>query len=176
MRKHLGVLLALGLVILPVTGVALSGCVSTGGEQGLETLETMTEADYQRLKLYSTLGVKIAANRLVQEGTVSAADLTLAADLLDSIKSTPAMGGAELLIEDLLADSGLTSTEVEALLQIVVFELQARGVFDNLGIGGLVELSPRTEDFIDSMIDAVRSAGTVSQEELQEAHAMGISE
>jgi hypothetical protein len=176
MNKYLGVLLALGLVVLPVTGVALSGCVSTGGEQGLETLETMSEADYQRLKLYSTLGVKIAANRLVQEGTVSAEDLTLAADLIESIKSTPVQGGAELLIEDILVDSGLNSTEVEALLQIVVFELQARGLFDNLGAGGLVQLSPRTSDFIDAMVEAVSSAGVVTQQEFEEAHAMGIRE
>ena len=176
MKKYLNVILALGLVALPVIPVALSGCVSTaGGEQGLETLENMSEADYQRLKLYSSLGVKIAANRLVSEGVVSAEELGLAADVLAGVKSTPAQGGAEALLQKLLADAGLTNVEVESLVQIVVFELQARGVFDVLGDDGLVQLTPRTEDFIDTLLDAVRSAASVSQEELTQAQAMGLS-
>lgn len=176
MKKYLSLLIAFGLVALPIAPIALSGCATTpGGEQGLETLENMSEADYNRLKLYSTLGVKIAAHRLVEEGTVSADDLTLAADVLDAVKSTPITGGAELLVEQLLADSGLTSTEIEALIQIVAFELQARGVFDNLDEDGLIRLTPRTEDFVDSLIGAVRSAASVSEEEFAEADAMGIT-
>lgn len=176
MKKYLNVLLVLGLVALPVTGIALSGCVATDGEQGLQTLEQMSEIDYRRLKLYSTLGVKIAAHRLVAEGTVSAEDLVTAADLLSSIKSTPILGGAEFLIEELLASGGLDSVEVEALVQIVVFELQARGVFDLLALDGTIVLAPRTEDFIDSLIAAVRSAGVVSAGELEEARSVGITE
>jgi hypothetical protein len=173
MKKLLSIVMVAFLVTTPLY---VSSCISTGGEQGVETLESMPEADYQRLKLYSTLGVKIAANRLVEEGTVSTEDLEIAADVLDAIKTTPIMGGGQLLVSELLEGSGLTSTEIEALIQIVVFELEARGIFDQLGDGGLINLAPRTEDFVDALIDSLRSAGTVSQEELAEAHAMGISE
>lgn len=166
MKPILRKLMIIGLIALPVVPVALSGCTTTsGGEHGLKRLEEMSESDYQRLKLYSTLGVKIAANRLVQEGVVSAEELQAAATALAAIKTTPVLGGAELFVSDLLANSGLNSTEAEALLQIVVFELRDRGVLDVLNPDGTVQMAPRTQDFVDSLIEAVKSASVVTSEE-----------
>jgi hypothetical protein len=150
-------LIALGLVAIPLTGAALSGCVTLpGGERGLESLETMSEVDFRRFKLYSTLGVKVAAHRLVEEEVVTAADLAAAADVLESLEETPVTGGAELLVEDLLTESGLTSSEVRAILELVVFELQAAGLFDQVGLDGTLELGPRTKELVDALIAAVR--------------------
>jgi len=176
-RKYLGLLIALGLVALPLAGASISGCTTLpGGEQGLESLEAMSEAEFKRTMLWSSLGVKIAANRLIKEGVVSVDDLETAADLLDAVKTTPVVGGAELFVADLLDDSGLTSVEIEALVELVVFELDARGVFDNLSVLGTVELGERTEEFIDTLIGAVRDAAEVSQEELSEAQSVGITQ
>lgn len=171
------ILLVIGLAALPLVPVAISGCTTTqDGEHGLKKLEEMSEADYQRLKLYSTLGVKIAANRLVQEGVVSAEDLTKAVAVLNGIATTPVLSGPTQFLSDLLANSGLTDTEVTALVQIVVFELQARGVLDVLNPDGTVALSPRTKDFVDSLVEAVGSAAVVTTEESENARSLGVAE
>ena len=171
------ILLVIGLAALPLVPVAISGCTTTqDGEHGLKKLEEMSETDYQRLRLYSTLGVKIAANRLVQEGVVSADDLSKAVTALQAISSTPVLGGAELFVSDLLAKNGLTGVEIESLVELVVFELQARGVLDILGPDGTVALSARTQDFLDALIEAVGSAAVITQEESESARSIGVAE
>jgi hypothetical protein len=177
MKLTLRNLLLVGLIAIPVVPIALSGCTTTSeGEHGFKRLEDMSEADYQRLKLYSTLGVKITANRLVQEGVVSAEELQTVATALAAIKTTPITGGAELFISDLLAKSGLTTVESQSLLELVVFELQARGVLSYLNDTGTIALTPRTENFIDALIDAVKTATVVTPEELHAAKAVGVTE
>lgn len=175
MKLTLRKLLIIGLIALPVVPVALSGCTTTqDGEHGLKRLEEMSQSEYDRLKLYSTLGVKIAANRLVQEGVVSAEELLAAATALEAIKTTPVLGGPELFISDLLTNSGLTSTEAQALLELVVFELRDRGVLDVLNLDGTIQMAPRTSDFVDALIAAVKTAAVVTPEELRSAQAVGL--
>lgn len=175
MKLTLRKLLIVGLIALPAVHIALSGCTTTqDGEYGLKRLEEMSESDYQRLKLYSTLGVKIAANRLVQEGIMSVEELQSVANALTAIKSTPVLGGAELFISDLLTNSGLTSVEAQSLVEIVVFELQARGVLSHLNEAGAIALTARTGDFIDGLIEAVRTAAVVTAEELHSAKTVGL--
>jgi hypothetical protein len=86
------------------------------------------------------------------------------------------LGGTELFLNDLLVKSGLTGTESQALLEVVVFELQARGVLSYLNDTGTIALTARTEDFIDALVNAVRTAAVVTSEELKSAKAVGVAE
>lgn len=168
MKKLLVILgLLLPVAILPAIS---GGCTTTPeGQQGIQGIEEMSDVDFNRLKLYSSLGVKIAASTLVAEGEVDPNDLDTAADVLEDIKVTPVLGSAELLIQTLLAelDTPLTDESVEALLEIAVFELQAQGILDSLNPDGTLNLTPRTNELIDVLVDALRAAADTPVEELR---------
>ena len=153
------------LALIAVLGAAsLSGCASTDGGKGVQALEQMSELDYNKWKLYIQLGVKIGANRLLQEGTVSVQDLSIAATAIETVRDQTGVPGTKSFIQDALKDAGLTNDEVELLLVIVEQELLARGALDWLNPEtGVVEWSPRTKDLLTLVAGSLRTATTAPQ-------------
>jgi len=176
MRKVLMIAMVGVLAAMPMT---LAGCASTSsGEQGIESLENMTELDYNRWKLYIQLGVKIGANRLIEEGVLSDTELELMAGVIETVATKPVTVGATSIIktalEDALAEAGLTNDEAVFVLLIAEQELMARGALDGVldPTTGVVNLSPRTKDMLQVIADALRSAGIVTSEEQVQAMVM----
>lgn len=174
MKKMFGRAALVGLLALPFLFPVVSGCVTTEQGDGLKTIEDMSDLEFARLKTWSSLTVKLAAHQLVKAGTVDQADLDTAADVLDALQDTSAIGGSTALVQQLLADSGLTSVEIQSLVELVVFELEARGVLDKLADDGTIDLTPRTEELLDALTEALRGASAVTEEEEAEAEAFGI--
>ena len=148
---------------------AISGCVSTGEGQGIEMLEEMTDLEYSKWKMYLQLGVKIGANRLLEEGLVTAEDLELAAVALETLRDQNFMPGVESAVSQALADAGMTNDEVTFLLVVMEQELKARGALDWINPEtGILELSPRTKELLTVIANALRAAGTVTSGEVVE--------
>ena len=166
--------IAVGVLGLVLSAGALTGCASMGeGEQGIEALEQMSDLEYSKWQLYITLGVKIASNRALAEGVVSADELDLAATALETLQVQTIMPGATSLILPALEDVGLTSEEVQLLLLIVEQELLARGALEWLDPQtGLVAISPRTKEMLGVVAGALRSATALSEEEVIEGEAL----
>lgn len=147
-------------------------CTTTGGN-GVKPLEEMTELEYSKWKLYIQLGVKIGANRLLQEGIVSTGQLNVAAGAIEAIKGEPVVGGAKSLIIPALRNAGFNNDEVEFILLVAEQELLARGALEWLNPEtNVFELSPRTQEVLDIIAAALRSAGTVTPAEQDQAHQM----
>ena len=155
------------LALVAVLGAAsLSGCVSTDGGKGVQALEQMSELDYNKWKLYIQLGVKIGANRLLEEGTVTAGQLEIAATALETVRDQTGIPGTKSFVKDALADAGLNNDEIELLLVIVEQELIARGALDWINPEtGVIEWSPRTKDLLTLVAGSLRSAATVTEQE-----------
>jgi len=152
---------------------AISGCIGTEEGQSIEALEEMTDLEYSRWKLYLQLGVKIGANRLLEEQLVTADDLELAAVALETLRDQDFMPGTQSLIRDALADAGMTSDEIAFLLVIVEQELIARGALDWINPEtNVVELSPRTEELLTVIANSLRSAMAVSSTEMRQGEEL----
>jgi hypothetical protein len=150
--------------------VASTGCTSTNG---VKPLEEMTELEYSKWKLYIQLGVKIGANRLLEENLVSQNELTVAAGAIDALQDQPILGGATSLIIPALRNAGFNNDEVEFILLVAEQELLARCALEWLNPETHVfELSPRTKEVLDIIANALRSAGTVTPTEQSQASEM----
>lgn len=162
------------LALIAVLGTAcLSGCASTDGGKGVQALEQMSELDYNKWKLYIQLGVKIGANRLLAEGSVTAQDLEIAATALETVRDQTGVPGTKSFIQDALKDAGLTNDEVELLLVIVEQELLARGALDWLNPEtGVIEWSPRTKDLFTLVAGSLRSAAIVTEQEVRQGTSL----
>lgn len=159
------------LVVLLLCGAAAIGtqaCVTTGDGQGVEALEAMSETEFAKWKLYIQLGVKIGANRLLEEGVVSADELEIAATAIETVRDQNLQPGATSFIQDALKDNGLTNDEVEFVLLVVEQEILARSGLEFNPDTGLVTLTLRTKDVLTVVAEALRSATLVTDEE-QEA-------
>lgn len=162
--------IAPAILVLALAGGAISGCMSTGdGEQGIEALESMSDLEYSKWKLYLTLGTKIGANRLLSEGVVTEEELDIAATALETVRDQSVVPGATSIITPALEEAGLTNDAVQLLLLIVEQELMSRGALEWLDPEtGLIALSPRTKDLLTTIADALRSATLVTGEEIQQ--------
>jgi hypothetical protein len=162
MNKTLGIGL-LSIMAIGGTFLAsnLAGCAIFSGEHGIKSIEEMSDEDFAYTKLLASSAIKIAATRMLDEGVVSPDDVGLAVFVLESITTTPVVGTATELVTDLLRNSGLNSVEIEALLEIVVFRLESRGVLENLSEEGLIVLTPRTQEFLDTLIQALSDSNRV---------------
>lgn len=163
--------IAPAVLMLALAGGAISGCVSTGedGEQGIEALEGMTDLEFNKWKLYLTLGTKIGANRLLAEGVVTAEELDLTATAIETARDQSIVPGATAIITPALEEAGLTNDEVQLLLLIVEQELMSRGALEWLDPEtGLVAFSPRTKELLTAVADALRSAALLSGTELEQ--------
>lgn len=171
MKKFfVGSFAALMLCLALSSGFA--ACSTTGGN-GVKPLEQMTELEYSKWKLYIQLGVKIGANRLLQEGVVTHDQLGIAAAAIDGIKGEPVADGAKSLIVPALRKAGFSNDEVEFILLIAEQELLARGALDWLNPQtNVFELSPRTKEVLTLVADALRTAGVVTPTEKAQAAEM----
>lgn len=150
--------------------VASSGCTTTNG---VKPLEEMTELEYSKWKLYIQLGVKIGANRLLQEGIVTQDQLGVAAAAIDGIQGEPVAGGVKSLIVPALRKAGFANDEVEFILLVAEQELLARGALDWLNPEtNVLELSPRTKEVLAIVANALRTAGVVTPAEQNQASEM----
>lgn len=161
------------LALIAVMGAAsISGC-ATDGPKGIQALEQMSELDFNKWKLYIQLGVKIGANRLLAEGTVTTQDLEIAAGAIETVRDQTGVPGTKSFIQVALKDSGLTNDEVELLLVIVEQELLARGALDWINPEtGVIEWSPRTKDILTLVADSLRSATIVTEQEVRQGDSL----
>lgn len=147
-----------------------TACTTTSNGNGVKSLEQMTELEYSKWKLYIQLGVKIGANRLLQEGVVNHDQLNIAAAAIDGIKGEPVAGGAKSLIVPALRKAGFSNDEIEFILIIAEQELLARGALHWLNPEtNVFELSPRTQEVLTLIANALRTAGVVTPAEKTKA-------
>lgn len=153
---------------------SMTACISSGNGNGIKPLEQMTELEYSKWKLYIQLGVKIGANRLLEEGTITKEQLNVAAGAIEAIAGQPVEAGAKSLIIPALEKAGFKGDEVEFVLLVAEQELLARGALNywTNPANGVLELSPRTQDMLSVIANALRSAGTVTQTERAQSDAM----
>lgn len=163
------------IAVLIMAGVLLGStiaCTTTNGN-GLKPLEQMSDLDYSKWKLYIQLGVKIGANRLLQEKVVTHDQLYIAAAAIDGVKGEPVAGGAKSLIVPALHKAGFSNDEVEFVLAVAEQELLAHGALNWINPQtNVLELSPRTKEMLGVIADSLRTAGTVTQEEQTNAAHM----
>jgi hypothetical protein len=175
-RKNKRLLLAtMALLVLAGGTISGSGCSAVGpnGQQGVETLEQMTDTEFARWKLYITLGVKIGANRLLAEDIVTEEELDLAASVLESVRDQSITPGATALIGPALEDSGLSNDEIQILLMGVEDALRSQGAFDWLDPEtGIVALSPRSKELLTGVIESLRAAERLTEDEVQQYNGM----
>lgn len=155
------------VLALVVAGGAISGCVTTpDGEQGVEAIESMSELDFNKWKLYVTLGTKIGANRLLAEGLVNEQELELTAAVLETVRDQSIVTGATSLLIPALEEAGLNNDEIELLLIIVEQELLSRGALEWVDPEtGIVSLSPRTKELLTTVASSLRSAVLLTEDE-----------
>lgn len=163
----------LAMAMIGTLFTIVPSCVSNGS---IRPLEEMTDLEFNRWKLYIQLGVKVGANRLLQEGIVTTDQLSVVAGIVESVKSGPVVAGASSLIVPALHKAGFNNDEVELVLLIAEQELLARGAFDWLNPAtGTLELSPRTKEVLDLIADSLRTAGTVTPQEQTQASQMNAN-
>ena len=156
-------------IFLALPLLAIS-CTSTGS---ITPIEEMTENDYAKWRLYLQLGVKIGANRLLQEEIATEEEMTLAANALEALRDQSIASGATSLIEPALRNAGLNNDEVVFILLVVEQELLSRGALEWINQStGMLELSPRTKELLTVVAEALRSAIIVTPAEASQANQM----
>jgi len=166
MKKWIG---SLALIAVLAAAPLSGGCVSSGNGQGVQTIEQMSELDFNKWKLYIQLGVKIGANRALAEGTVTVKELEIAATAIETVRDQSGIPGTQSFIKDALKKAGFKNDEIELLLVIVEQELIARGALGWLNpTTGVVEWSPRTKDLLTLVAGSLRAATTVTEQEVNQ--------
>jgi len=167
--------ITLAVLVAALALPASSGCVATDGGKGVQAIEQMDDLEFGRLQVYITLGSKIAANRLLEEGVVSVEDLDAVALALDLVVEDTLLGDATSLFGPALEQAGLTNDEAMFILLILENELLARGVLDYVDpITGALALSPRTETLLEAVASSIRSATTLTPAEIEQGKSMGL--
>ena len=164
----------LSIVGVLAVGAISGGCLTSGGGQGIEALEQMSPAEYDNWKLFITLGVKVGARRLLDEGIVSLTDLETAAEVFDGVASSEILPGATSLLEGPLEEAGFTNDEAKLVLLIVERELLARGGLSGVldPESGLLHLAPRTQEILKLTATSLRSVTTITPDEFRQAEQM----
>jgi len=165
-------LLLVALLFCGTVG-GVGSCVSTNNGPAIVNIDAMPDVEYNRWKLYIQLGVKIGANRLLQEKVVTEAELKSAATVIDTLRDQTLIPGASHYIADALQKAGFTNDEAVFLLLVVEGELEARGAFKWVNpVTQVLELSPRTKDLLTTVSGALRSATVVTDEEVQQGKTL----
>lgn len=139
----------------------------------IQPLEQMNELEYENWKVYIQLGVKVAANRLLQEGTISESELVTMADVIDTVTTSTVLPGATSILSSAIEQAGLTSDEARLLVAIVERELLARGALDWVDPAtGTASLSPRTKEILGIVSVSLRSAKAVTPTENAQAQVL----
>lgn len=161
-RKKLIVPAVLAAVLgIGIATSSLSGCVSTGGGQGIVLIENMSEAQFTKWRLYISLSTKVIASRLADEGLVSREELGLAAKALELVRdgAVPPDLSTSSLLRPALEQVGLKDSEIELALLVIEQEVLQRGVVPFTDpVSGLVSLSPRTKSVLNEMANSLKAA------------------
>lgn len=144
--------------LLGGTGL-ITSCSSTSQGNGFVAVEKLSEQDFNKWKLYVELGVKIGANRLLEEGVVKKDELTKIADSIDLVLTQPATSVGELLLSKALLNSGVSSDEIKLIVLIAESEIVNRNGYVYVNTDGIVNLTPRTRDLLMAVSHALRVAG-----------------
>lgn len=147
--------------------------MSCSGPGSIKQIEEMSDLEYSKWSLYIQLGVKIGANRLVQEGVVTTSQLNVAAGVIEGIGGEPIAGGVKSLILPALQKAGFQNDEVEFILLVAEQELLARGALEWINPQtNVLELSPRTLEILKIVANSLRTAGVVTSAEANQASQM----
>lgn len=150
------------MLVSLLSAATLGGLIFTGSITGCvsvqQNLDDMSQLDFNRLKILSSVTVKVLANRMLESGQVSTEDINQAINVLSAVSSTPIIGSANDFVQSLLGQFGVSSLEVQSLVELVVFELDARGILRNLMPDGTIAFSPRALELRDALILALQSA------------------
>ena len=170
MKKYL----TTGLLIIGM--IATNGCLSTteDGEQAISSVEEMSELEYTRFSQYLYLGTKIGAVRLLDSGELDAATLEVIAGILEGLADEPLLDfGSGFIVDAITEQTDLTNDELMLILLIVEQELLARGGATYLDPEtGELRLTERTEELMDRVASALRSAvNGMTEEEVAEHDA-----
>jgi hypothetical protein len=169
--KTIGIL---GIVGVLAIGSISGGCLTSGGGHGVEALEQMSPAEFENWKLFITLGVKVGARRLLDEGVVSLTDLETAAEVFDGVATSEILPGATSILEGPLEEAGFTNDEAKLVLLIVERELLSRGGLNGVldPETGLLHLAPRTQEVLKLTATSLRSVTTITPDEFRQAEQM----
>lgn len=153
------------LLLLPIIS---SACITT--EDGkVIALDSMSQADYDKWRLYVSLGVKIGTNRLVHDGVIDRAKLEQVADRIEETVKNPVLPGTKSLLRPILEDTGLLEDEITLVLLVAENEI--------IGSGGLndytIVLSPRAKEVYLLIAGALRASEVVTEEELRMSEELG---
>ena len=163
------------LVLALICGTVSSSCQTGNNGQSLQTIEQMSDVEFDKWKLYIQLGVKIGANRLLEEKTVTVDDLLLASTAIETLRDQSIRPGIDHVIGNALIDSGLKNDEVALLLMIVEDELKARGALTWTDtVSGLIRFSPRTKDLLTTVVSALRSATIISTQDAAQGKQLQV--
>lgn len=172
--KRSTIIVGVVLAGLLAATIPSSGC-STFNDGGsiATTLDQMSETEFAKWKLYIHLGVKIGANRLLEEGIVSEEDLLTAAGAIELAIDQPfvaVIDGSFLM--PFLAESGLSNDEIELL--VLIAEQELLSIIPDLSVGptGVLALSDRTKEVLVSITDALQEASYVTLKESEAAEEM----
>jgi hypothetical protein len=158
--------LSLLMATIPVAMTATSCTSTSGGQQGVESIEDLSEEEYQRWKLYIDLGVKVGARRLLTEGAVTKKELKTAATAIRAVANGPVQAGTESILRSALEDAGFTNEEAMLIILIAENELKSRGALEGVLNGeGLVTLSPRTKEILNVIADSLEAARVTPTEQ-----------
>lgn len=155
------------LLVLALAGSMVgSGCAITpDGEQGIVSIENMSELEYNNWVMYVQLGVKIPARRLLESGEITEDELELIASTLESVRDQTIVPGTTSILTPAFEDVGLNSDEIQLVVMIIENELLKRGALDWIDPDtGNIALSPRSRGLMTAVIDSLRSISLTEQE------------
>lgn len=167
MRKFL---LALSLM-LPLCG-GIQSCILTPDGGGFETIENMTEVQFNRWILGLQLTTLLSARTAINNNWTTQEDLNVAASVIDAIKDQPIILVTEQAFREYLMSIGLTNMEATAIVMLIRNELVNAGILSFMDeTTGQLLLTPRTEQILTLLADALRNATVIQQTQVNEMEA-----
>jgi hypothetical protein len=151
--KFLGWLLA-GVLSLGTVMMGTSCVTLDDGNQGLESVEEMTEDEFIELKVYVQLGLSQALKAI----NADPADLQEAADLVRQVTTTPVDDDVTLFITSALQEAGFQNEELMLALLLVETELLGEVFLDYVNVDGTLKLSERSEELLLLLADELEDA------------------
>jgi hypothetical protein len=159
-------------LLLPL--MFLPSCIGT--PVALPAIEDMTDSQFADLKLTVQLLAKIGAHRLLVEGVTTPAELQQYASVIEEVRDAEVQLEAQALLKDAADLAGLTNDEVTLILVLIENKLlKHSGLVAWLNSEtGLYEWSPRSQELLTTVADALKTATNVTPEEASKATEMNI--
>jgi|APGre2960657404_1045060.scaffolds.fasta_scaffold07590_7 hypothetical protein len=152
----------------------IPSCHSSANGNGLTAVEDLSENDFNKWKLYVELGVKIGANRLIEEQKVSREELTKVSDAMDLVLTQPATTVGQMLLQKALIDSGIHNDEIRLILAIAENEIISRSGYQYVNLDGIVNLTPRTRELLMAISFSLRTAGKAPVTSAEKAYIQKV--